>query len=132
MEGGNPPVADATDAARKGLKRGNVVLLYASMYNDMHIIVSLYVRFNLEIGMETRLGKDFLQAIKRDGFIDPAHEKIGVVDTQLIVHQGVPSLGNQGECGASLCVNLCVNLSGRFNLERGMETSLVKDFLQAI
>ncbi|XP_059446018.1 uncharacterized protein LOC132177636 [Corylus avellana] len=27
----------------------------------------------------------------------PAHEKIGVVDSQWIVHQGVPSLGNQGE-----------------------------------
>ncbi|CAN1838645.1 hypothetical protein LINPERHAP1_LOCUS35512 [Linum perenne] len=27
--------------------------------------------------------------------IQPAHEKIGVVDSQWIVHQGVPSLGNQ-------------------------------------
>ncbi|KAJ1376012.1 hypothetical protein SESBI_50384, partial [Sesbania bispinosa] len=27
----------------------------------------------------------------------PAHEKIGVVDSQWIVHQGLPSLGNQGE-----------------------------------
>ncbi|KAM7264367.1 hypothetical protein ACFE04_002050 [Oxalis oulophora] len=37
-----------------------------------------------------------------------------------------------GECGSSLCVNLCVNFYGRFNLERGMETRLVKEFLQAI
>lgn len=29
--------------------------------------------------------------------VDPAHEKIGVVDSQWIVHQVVPSLGNQGE-----------------------------------
>lgn len=29
--------------------------------------------------------------------VDPAHEKIGVVDAQSIVHQTVPSLGNQGE-----------------------------------
>ncbi|KAM7280796.1 hypothetical protein ACFE04_007930 [Oxalis oulophora] len=29
--------------------------------------------------------------------IEPAHEKIGVVDAQWIVHQGVPSLGNQGD-----------------------------------
>ncbi|GAB4829253.1 hypothetical protein Ancab_018919 [Ancistrocladus abbreviatus] len=28
---------------------------------------------------------------------EPAHEKIGVVDSQWIVHQTVPSLGNQGE-----------------------------------
>ncbi|XP_015894535.2 uncharacterized protein LOC107428509 isoform X1 [Ziziphus jujuba] len=29
--------------------------------------------------------------------VEPAHEKIGVVDRQWIVHQSVPSLGNQGE-----------------------------------
>ncbi|OIV98448.1 hypothetical protein TanjilG_16775 [Lupinus angustifolius] len=29
--------------------------------------------------------------------VQPAHEKIGVVDAQWIVHQGIPSLGNQGE-----------------------------------
>ncbi|XP_048230182.1 uncharacterized protein LOC8279099 isoform X1 [Ricinus communis] len=29
--------------------------------------------------------------------IEPAHEKIGVVDAQWIVHQGVPSLGSQGK-----------------------------------
>ncbi|XP_012085526.1 uncharacterized protein LOC105644698 [Jatropha curcas] len=29
--------------------------------------------------------------------VEPAHEKIGVVDSQWIVHQTVPSLGNQGE-----------------------------------
>ncbi|KAL1366077.1 hypothetical protein HN51_013977 [Arachis hypogaea] len=32
--------------------------------------------------------------------VEPAHEKIGVVDAQWIVHQGVPSLGNQGEAQA--------------------------------
>lgn len=29
--------------------------------------------------------------------VEPAHEKIGVVDSQYIVHKVVPSLGNQGE-----------------------------------
>ncbi|CAO2041905.1 unnamed protein product [Urochloa humidicola] len=29
--------------------------------------------------------------------VEPAHEKIGVVDSQWIVHQAIPSLGNQGE-----------------------------------
>ncbi|XP_044502787.1 uncharacterized protein LOC123223609 isoform X2 [Mangifera indica] len=29
--------------------------------------------------------------------VEPAHEKIGVIDAQWIVHQGVPSLGNQGQ-----------------------------------
>ncbi|GFQ07686.1 hypothetical protein PHJA_002912700 [Phtheirospermum japonicum] len=31
--------------------------------------------------------------------VEPAHEKIGVVDKQWIVHQSFPSLGNQGEAG---------------------------------
>jgi hypothetical protein len=31
----------------------------------------------------------------RSLFVQPAHEKIGVVDSQWIVHQVVPSLGNQ-------------------------------------
>ncbi|XP_057948782.1 uncharacterized protein LOC131144263 [Malania oleifera] len=38
-------------------------------------------------------GLDF--ALRR--CVEPAHEKIGVVDAQWIVHQTVPSLGNQGE-----------------------------------
>ncbi|XP_059633667.1 uncharacterized protein LOC132276312 isoform X1 [Cornus florida] len=38
-------------------------------------------------------GLDF--ALRR--CVEPAHEKIGVVDSQWIVHQSVPSLGNQGE-----------------------------------
>ncbi|MFS7943875.1 hypothetical protein Hanom_Chr06g00505341 [Helianthus anomalus] len=29
--------------------------------------------------------------------VEPAHEKIGVVNAQWIVHQGLPSLGNQGQ-----------------------------------
>ncbi|XP_011089930.1 uncharacterized protein LOC105170731 [Sesamum indicum] len=40
-------------------------------------------------------GLDF--ALRR--CVDPAHEKIGVVDAQTILHQVIPSLGNQGEVG---------------------------------
>lgn len=29
--------------------------------------------------------------------VEPAHEKIGVVDAQSVLHQGVPTLGNQGQ-----------------------------------
>ncbi|XP_027346494.1 uncharacterized protein LOC113858182 [Abrus precatorius] len=38
-------------------------------------------------------GLDF--ALRR--CVDPPHAKIGVVDTQWVVHQSVPSLGNQGQ-----------------------------------
>lgn len=36
-------------------------------------------------------------------FLQPAHEKIGVVDSQWIVHQVVPSLGNQVTVIVFLC-----------------------------
>ncbi|XP_074342878.1 uncharacterized protein LOC141680592 isoform X2 [Apium graveolens] len=51
-------------------KGGNVVLLYASKYHDVHTVVNLSGRFNLQHGMETRLGKSFLERIRKDGFID--------------------------------------------------------------
>ncbi|GMI96992.1 hypothetical protein like AT1G08040 [Hibiscus trionum] len=38
-------------------------------------------------------GLDF--ALRR--CVTPAHEKIGVVDSEWIVHQVIPTLGNQGE-----------------------------------
>lgn len=38
-------------------------------------------------------GLDF--ALRR--CVEPAHEKIGVVDSQWIIHQVIPSLGNQGQ-----------------------------------
>lgn len=37
----------------------------------------------------------FNQFLMLTGFAQPAHEKIGVVDSQWIVHQVVPSLGGQ-------------------------------------
>ena len=49
---------------------GNVVLLYASKFNDVSIVVNMSGRFNLERGIEGRLGKKFLQRIKETGFID--------------------------------------------------------------
>lgn len=54
---------------------GNVVLLYASKYNDVPIVVNISGRFHLEKGMEGRLGKNFLQRIKQNGFIDVKNRK---------------------------------------------------------
>ncbi|RWV86831.1 hypothetical protein BHE74_00034523, partial [Ensete ventricosum] len=49
---------------------GNVVLLYASVYHDVHIVINLSGRFALDRGIEGRLGRDFMQRIEKDGFID--------------------------------------------------------------
>lgn len=46
------------------------MLLYASRYNDVEAIINISGRFNLERGMEGRLGKDFQNRIDRNGFID--------------------------------------------------------------
>ena len=46
------------------------MLLYAAKFNDVSIVVNMSGRFNLERGIEGRLGKDFLQRIKENGFID--------------------------------------------------------------
>lgn len=51
-------------------KGGNAVLLYSSRYNDVNTVVNISGRFDLEKGIEGRLGKDFLQRIKQNGFID--------------------------------------------------------------
>ncbi|KAJ7966424.1 alpha/beta-Hydrolases superfamily protein [Quillaja saponaria] len=51
-------------------KGGNVVLLYASKYNDVPTVVNISGRFNLARGIDGRLGKDFMQRIKQNGYID--------------------------------------------------------------
>lgn len=62
---------------------GNVVLLYASKYNDIHTVVNISGRFHLERGIEGRLGKDFLQRIKQDGFIDVKNKRGKLLITQI-------------------------------------------------
>ncbi|KAI3790058.1 hypothetical protein L2E82_02871 [Cichorium intybus] len=51
-------------------KGGNVVLLYASKYHDIHRVINVSGRYNTEGGVEERLGKGYLQKVKKDGFID--------------------------------------------------------------
>lgn len=60
---------------QRDLAGGNVALLYASMFNDVSKIVNISGRFNLERGIEGRLGKDFLQRIKQNGFIDVKNKR---------------------------------------------------------
>jgi len=49
---------------------GDVVLLYASKYHDIKTVVNLSGRYDLKAGIEERLGKDYLERIWKDGFID--------------------------------------------------------------
>ncbi|MBA0845763.1 hypothetical protein Goarm_022128, partial [Gossypium armourianum] len=51
-------------------KGGNVVLLYASKYQDIRIVVNVSGRYDLKRGIAERLGEDFMGIIKKDGHID--------------------------------------------------------------
>ncbi|KAL7258191.1 hypothetical protein ACSBR1_004330 [Camellia fascicularis] len=56
-------------------KGGNVVLLYASKYHDIHTVVNVSGRYNLEKGIEERLGKDFIERTKKEGYLDVENKK---------------------------------------------------------
>eukprot|EP00262_Sarcandra_glabra_P015015 TRINITY_DN4544_c0_g1_i3.p1 TRINITY_DN4544_c0_g1~~TRINITY_DN4544_c0_g1_i3.p1 ORF type:complete len:319 (+),score=53.09 TRINITY_DN4544_c0_g1_i3:97-957(+) len=55
-------------------KGGSVVLLYASMHRDIHTVINASGRCSLERGMEGFLGTDFMERIKKDGYIDVANK----------------------------------------------------------
>lgn len=51
------------------------MILYAAKCKDVHTVVNIAGRFNLERGIEGRLGKDYLQRIKQDGYIDVKNKR---------------------------------------------------------
>ncbi|KAM1361345.1 hypothetical protein COP2_027156 [Malus domestica] len=54
-----------------GHSRGGVaVLLYASIYHDICTVVNVSGGYDLKRGIEERCGKDFMEVIKKEGFID--------------------------------------------------------------
>lgn len=46
------------------------MLLYASKYHDIHTVINLSGRYDMKGGIEDRLGKNSLERIKQDGYID--------------------------------------------------------------
>lgn len=56
-------------------KGGDVVLLYASKYPDIRTVVNVSGRYDLKKGIKERLGEDFMQIIKKEGFIDVKNKK---------------------------------------------------------
>ncbi|XP_039051050.1 uncharacterized protein LOC120192329 isoform X2 [Hibiscus syriacus] len=51
-------------------KGGDVVLLYASKYRDINIVVNVAGRCDMKRGLAERFGEDFMEKIKKDGYID--------------------------------------------------------------
>ncbi|CAN8278076.1 unnamed protein product [Cochlearia groenlandica] len=62
-------------------KGGDVVLFYASKYHNVHNVINLSGRYDLKKGIGERLGEDFLEKIKEQGFIDV---KDGIVFFSLV------------------------------------------------
>ncbi|CAA2992169.1 Hypothetical predicted protein [Olea europaea subsp. europaea] len=68
--------ANRTVAAILGhSKGGNVVLLYASKYHDIPSVVNVSGRYDLKRGIEQRLGKEVLERIERDGYVNIKNKK---------------------------------------------------------
>ncbi|XP_008242358.1 PREDICTED: uncharacterized protein LOC103340695 isoform X1 [Prunus mume] len=51
-------------------KGGDVVLLYPSKYHGIRTVVNVSGRYDLQRGIEERLGKAFLETIKKEGYLD--------------------------------------------------------------
>lgn len=55
----------------------NAALLYASKYHDIKTIVNLSGSPDLRIGLEYRFGKDFMERLRKEGFIELKAESAG-------------------------------------------------------
>lgn len=64
---------------------GSVVLLYASKYHDIGAVVNVCGRYDLKSGLERRLGENFMETLKRDGYID-VKTKTGFICIFLLNH----------------------------------------------
>lgn len=51
-------------------KGGDVVILYASVYDDVGTIVNLSGRFDLKKGIEERIGEGSIDRINKEGYLD--------------------------------------------------------------
>ncbi|XP_028195844.1 uncharacterized protein LOC114380913 isoform X5 [Glycine soja] len=79
--------ANRTVIAIVGHSKGaNAALLYASKYHDIKTIVNLSGCHDLKVGLENRFGKDFLERLRKEGFIEFKAESVhGSADIQIPV-----------------------------------------------
>ncbi|KAK9947981.1 hypothetical protein M0R45_003573 [Rubus argutus] len=61
---------------------GDEVLLYASKYGDVRTVVNVSGRYDLNGGLELRLGKNFMEVIKKQGYMD-IKDKTGSFDCRV-------------------------------------------------
>ncbi|RZC85755.1 hypothetical protein C5167_026429 [Papaver somniferum] len=54
---------------------GDTVLIYASKYHDVPIVINVSGRYHMDKGIDKILGKDYMERIKENGFIDVKDNK---------------------------------------------------------
>jgi uncharacterized protein len=66
------------------------VLLYASTYDDVKMVLNLSGRFDLRAGIKERFGEEFMQKIEKDGFVDVKDAKgINIIGHKFTGDHGV-------------------------------------------
>ncbi|BAT76823.1 hypothetical protein VIGAN_01488100 [Vigna angularis var. angularis] len=71
--------ANRTVIAIVGHSKGaNAAILYASKYNDVKTIVNLSGTHDLKVSLVSRYGKEFLERIRKEGFIELEAEPGGI------------------------------------------------------
>ncbi|OMO67281.1 hypothetical protein CCACVL1_20640 [Corchorus capsularis] len=89
-------------------KGGLVVLLYASKYHDIHTVINVSSRYDFKKGLEGPFGKDFMDRLKKDGFIDVKNQT-GIEQQRVIIpnKHGEKLVGLLHETGSKEIIVLC-------------------------
>uniref|UniRef100_A0A0R0GAS6 Serine aminopeptidase S33 domain-containing protein n=1 Tax=Glycine max TaxID=3847 RepID=A0A0R0GAS6_SOYBN len=73
--------------------RSDVVLLFASKYSDIKTIVNLSEHYDMKAGIGEPFGKDYLERIRKDGFIDVKKRRSGSFDFHVTEESLMDRLG---------------------------------------
>ncbi|KAG4381532.1 hypothetical protein GLYMA_15G170400v4 [Glycine max] len=71
----------------------DVVLLFASKYSDIKTIVNLSEHYDMKAGIGEPFGKDYLERIRKDGFIDVKKRRSGSFDFHVTEESLMDRLG---------------------------------------
>ncbi|KAK1417405.1 hypothetical protein QVD17_26532 [Tagetes erecta] len=83
-------------------KGGNVVVLYASLHHNIRTVINVSGRYKMDRGIEERLGKDNLERVKKDGYID-MKSKTGAILYRVTVESLMERLNtNMHEAGLNI------------------------------
>ncbi|KAK6139665.1 hypothetical protein DH2020_026583 [Rehmannia glutinosa] len=107
-------------------KGGCIVLLYASQYHDIGAVVNVSGRYDLQRGFEERLGENFLERLKKDGYID-VKTRAGLVDYRVTEESVMEALNTNMHDACLLIDERCRVLTVHGSLD---EINPVQDALE--